>query len=147
MNEISEDNLELNFRRIMYWALNDEVEEVRQRAIDGLSEEDHPRIIRPLLARLQHDTSPVVRSHAALALAKFTTLISYGELSTDIGNEIVETLHHELDTNRTFIDVYRRILEALGAVHSITHGKAIISNSVRAHSLPWDAALIRNGCR
>jgi len=116
MNEISEDNLELNFRSIMRWALGDEVDEIRQRAIDGLSEEDHPRIIRPLLERLQHDTSPVVRSHAALALAKFTTLISYGELSTDISTEIIETLHRELDTNRHITDVYRRILEALGAV-------------------------------
>lgn len=116
MNEISEDNLELNFRSVMRWALNDESDDVRQRAIDGLSEEEHPRIIGPLLERLQRDPSLAVRSQAALALAKFTTLVGYGELTGTVAHELVDTLHHELDANQAHVDVYRRILEALGAV-------------------------------
>jgi hypothetical protein len=46
MNEISEDNLELDFRTVMRWSLDDNNAEVRRRAIDGLSEEEHPRIAR-----------------------------------------------------------------------------------------------------
>lgn len=116
MNEISEDNLELNFRMVMSWALNDPIAEIRQRAVDGLSEEEHPRIIEPLLACLSNDTSMAVRSQAAIALAKFTALVGYGELRGASADTLVTTLRQLLDTHRDTPDVYRRILEALGSV-------------------------------
>lgn len=127
MNEISEDNLELNFYTVMRWALGDDNEEVRWRAVDGLSEEEHPRIIAPLLERLSQDPSTAVRSQAALALAKFTTLLGYGELDSDIGQAMVATLQRELITNRAHVDVYRRILEALGSVATPPINDAITS--------------------
>lgn len=144
MNEISEDNLELNFLTVMRWALTDEHEEVRWRAIDGLSEEEHPRIIAPLLTCLK-DPSLAVRGQAALVLAKFTALHGYGELDSDHGQQLVDTLHTELVNNRANVDVYRRILEALGSVASPTINDAIAS-AWQSDTMPLrESALVAMG--
>lgn len=116
MNEISEENLELDFRPIMRWALSDSDAEVRRRAIDGLSEEEHPRIIEPLLNCLMHDPDDDVRSTAAMSLARFTTLAAVDELSPAHHTVLVTTLHQALTHHHDKPDIYRRILETLGPV-------------------------------
>jgi HEAT repeat protein len=116
MNEISEDNLELDFRTVMRWSLDDNNAEVRRRAIDGLSEEEHPRIIPDLLDRLQHDSADDVRSQAAISLARFTAMIATDELSDQTATTLITTLKQVLATSRNHLDVYRRTLEALGSV-------------------------------
>lgn len=116
MNEISEENLELDFRPIMRWALNDTDPEVRRRAIDGLTEEEHPRIIEPLLHCLTHDPDDLVRSTAAISLARFTALAAIDELNESHSTLIITTLRQALIQHQDKPDVYRRILEALGSV-------------------------------
>ena len=145
MNEISEDNLELNFRMVMSWALNDPLAEIRQRAVDGLSEEEHPRIIEPLLACLSTDASTAVRSQAAIALAKFTALVGYGELSGTSAQTLVTTLRHLLDTNRDTPDVYRRILEALGSVADDQINAAILHAWQSNETALRESALVAMG--
>lgn len=145
MNEISEDNLELNFRTVMRWALDDNNAEVRRRAIDGLSEEDHPRIIPALLDRLQHDSADDVRSQAAISLARFTTMIANDELTDPLASNLVTVLTQVLATSRNHLDVYRRTLEALGSVADETI-TASITSAWQSDSLPLrQSALVAMG--
>lgn len=145
MNEISEDNLELNFRTVMRWALRDTSDEVRRRAIDGLSEEDHPRVIAPLLECLCHDPNLDVRSQAAIALAPFTAQISYNELAHDTATNLVDTLQRELINNRANIGVYRRILETLGSVADQRVNDAITSAWQSDNTQLRESALVAMG--
>jgi HEAT repeat protein len=116
MNEISEENLELDYRPIMRWLLEDSDSEVRRRAIDGLSEEEHPRIIEPLLHCVMNDADDVVRSAAAVSLTRFTVLAAVDELSESHSKQLIDTLHRALIQHHDKPDVYRRILESLGPV-------------------------------
>ena len=100
----------------MRWSLDDSNAEVRRRAVDGLSEEEHPRIIPDLLDRLQHDSADDVRSQAAISLARFTAMIATDELSDQTAKTLITTLKQVLATSRNHLDVYRRTLEALGSV-------------------------------
>lgn len=132
MNEISEENLELDYRPIMRWLLEDENPEVRRRAIDGLSEEEHPRIIEPLLNCLMHDSDDVVRSAAAMSLTRFTVLAAVDELSQAHSTHLIDTLHRALLQHQDKPNVYRRILESLGPV---------ADDAVRTHiSNAWQSA-------
>ena len=145
MNEISEDNLELDFRTVMRWALDDSNAEVRRRAIDGLSEEEHPRIIPDLLDRLQHDSADDVRSQAAISLARFTAMIANDDLAEHTADTLTTTLKQVLATSRNHLDVYRRTLEALGSVadDAIT---ASIAAAWQSDSLPLrESAVVAMG--
>jgi HEAT repeat protein len=89
---------------------------VRRRAIDGLSEEEHPRIIEPLLHCVMNDADDVVRSAAAVSLTRFTVLAAVDELSESHSKQLIDTLHRALIQHHDKPDVYRRILESLGPV-------------------------------
>jgi HEAT repeat protein len=116
MNEISEENLELDYRPIMRWLLEDSDPEVRRRAIDGLSEEEHPRIIEPLLYCVMNDADDMVSSAAAVSLTRFTVLAAVEDLSESHSKQLIDTLHRALIQHQDKPDVYRRILESLGPV-------------------------------
>lgn len=124
MNEISEENLELDYRPIMRWLLEDDDAEVRRRAIDGLSEEEHPRIIEPLLTCLMNDTDDLVRSTAAMSLTRFTVLAAVDELSESHSTHLIDALQRALIHHQHKPDIYRRILESLGPV---------ADDTIRAH--------------
>lgn len=113
MNEISEDLVDYDFKPVMRWALQDADADVRLQAIDGLSEEENPRIIEPLVALLTSDTHPKVRSQAALALARFCEYAALEELSPQSSTLLAQQLKGALASNRSYEDVYRRIIEAL----------------------------------
>ena len=145
MNEISEENIELDFRPIMRWALRDTDAEVRRRAIDGLSEEEHPRIIEPLLNCLMHDPDDLVRSTAAMSLARFTTLAAVDDLSESHTRTLIQSLNLALIHHADNLEVYRRILETLGPVAD-EHIHARISEAWKStHSPLRESALVAMG--
>lgn len=145
MNEISEENLDLDFRPIMRWALEDSDAEVRRRAIDGLSEEEHPRVIEPLLHCLMHDPDDTVRSTAAMSLARFTTLAAVDELSPSHSEGLITALRHALTLHHDKPDVYRRILESLGPVAD-EQIHALISKAWQSkHTNMRESALVAMG--
>ncbi len=125
LNEISEDNLDLDFRPVMRWLLADGDAEVRRRAIEGLSEEEHPRVIEPLLQLLNHDPEPTVRVAAALGLARFTELAAMDELTPATAAQLTTALMTALIAEVNNVDLYRRILEALGWVSDDAISSAI----------------------
>jgi HEAT repeat protein len=114
MNEISEEHVDYNFKPVLRWALADADADVRQRAIDGLTEEDSPRIIAPLLHILTNDPHPATRSSAALALARFCEYAALEELPESHVAPLIDGLTAALATNGDYPEVYRRIIEALG---------------------------------
>lgn len=116
LNDIAEDNVDLDFRPVLRWLLADSDAEVRRRAIEGLSEEDHPRLIDPLLQLLQHDPEPQVRIAAALGLARYTELAAMEDLPAGAIQTLKQTLMRVLMAESKNIDLYRRVLEALGWV-------------------------------
>lgn len=116
LNDIAEDNVDLDFRPVLRWLLADSEAEVRRRAIEGLSEEEHPRLIAPLLELVQTDPAPQVRIAAALGLARFTELAAMDELPAGAVATLKHSLMQILMAETANVDLYRRVLEALGWV-------------------------------
>ena len=113
--ELAEDNVEANFDRVFFIALDDSSPEVRREAIHGLWEHEDRDLIDPLIRLLHDDPDAGVRAQAALALGRF---VLQGELAT-LRRSDAERVEHAL--RQTYhdptepIEVRSRALEALGA--------------------------------
>ena len=110
--EMAEDNLELNFNGIFKYCLGDEDAEVRNKAIEGLWENEEPSLVNTLLNLMQHDDSEKVQATAATALGKFVILAEYGELRSDQVLNIRGALLAVINDKNRPVEVRRRALEA-----------------------------------
>jgi len=145
MNEISEEHVDYDFKPVLRWALADADADVRQRAIDGLAEEDNPRVIAPLLHILTNDPQPATRSAAALALARFCEYAALEELAPTHVAPLVDGLTAALASNNDTPEVYRRIIEALGWVAD-ANIDALIEDTWHHSDIPMrESALVAMG--
>jgi HEAT repeat protein len=78
--EVTENNIEFDFNAVLRLALIDEDPEVRAKAIYGLSEDEDPELIGPLLQMLQRSEDAQVREQAAISLGRFILLGELGDL-------------------------------------------------------------------
>jgi len=74
LQELAEDNVIYDFSAVFKHALTDADSTVRQKAIEGLWENNEPSLILPLLRILTKDNTPAVREAAAIALGRFAIL-------------------------------------------------------------------------
>ncbi|MCS7246360.1 MAG: HEAT repeat domain-containing protein [Thermomicrobium sp.] len=121
MVELSELNIALNFRRVLLVALDDPDEQVRERAIQGLWEEEDSVVLRRFLARLRTERVPSVRAALAQALGRFAELDVLGRLRQEESDLLRAALFALLDP-REPVDVRRRALEsaAVYSDHAVT---------------------------
>jgi HEAT repeat protein len=112
--ETAEASFQVDYDRLFTWLLDDEDAAVRGAALDGLWEDDDPRLVPRFLAMLKFDPDEAVRAKAATALGEF---VYRGELDT-LDGEVTEQLITALtDTARDEgedILVRRRATEAVG---------------------------------
>ncbi len=113
MVEIAEANFEVDFNSIFRLALQDEDEEVRAYAIDGLWEDEDPTLIDPLLDLLSTDPSIMVRAGAATGLGRFALLAELEELEEKQGRRIVKALREVIEDPHEALEVRRRAVEAI----------------------------------
>ena len=111
--ELCEDNLELDFIEVFRAGLEDEDEDVRERAARGLWDCEDRTIIRPLVTLLRSDPSAKVRAAAALSLRKFATLGQDGKLLARDSESVKETLLNTIASQDEDVDVKRRAIEAV----------------------------------
>ena len=122
---------------------------VRAAAVSTLSDDNNIDIIDPLIQMMQHDPDPSCRSAAAGSLGKYVYLYETGDLSSDHGTLIVETL---LDVTECDVEneVRCRALESLGFSSrpevppiikaNLKHDDELsVSSSIRAMGRSYDA--------
>ncbi|RJO62894.1 MAG: PBS lyase [Dehalococcoidia bacterium] len=113
LEELSEDNVELNFDRIYRSAIYDADDDVRRKAVEGLWENCEPSLVRPLIRLVQQDPAAEVRSAAATALGRFALLAEHQKISGENRLRISQTLLSVIHNNDEPIEVRRRALEAI----------------------------------
>jgi HEAT repeat protein len=113
LEELTEDNVELNFDRIYRNAIYDVDDDVRREAVEGLWESCDPSILRPLLRMVQQDPAAEVRSAAATALGRFAMLAEHQKLSDENRRRISLTLLEIIHNNDEPVEIRRRALEAI----------------------------------
>ena len=111
--DLSEDNLEAEFNDLFKHCLNDESEEVRAKAIEGLWECDDRTLVTPLTTLLAKDPSEEVRAAAATALGKFAMLSQTGKMLQKDGDRIKQHLMDTLLDGDEILSVRRRAMEAV----------------------------------
>jgi HEAT repeat protein len=148
-DELSEDRVDLDFRRALQVALDDPSAVVRQMAIAGLWEDDSRDLMERLVQILRSDESPDVRAEAALALGRFAQRAADGSLEDDATRMLRGELFHAATSEDIPYVVQRRALESLGpfaedadvaatvseAFHSGDHGLQCSAVYAMGHSL------------
>ena len=113
MAELTEDSSEVDFSAVFRMCLKDKDEEVLEKAIEGLWEDEDRAIIPGLIQVLHSDKSPQVRAAAAVALGKFPALVQEGKLLAKDGDSILESLMDILKDSGQPLEVVRRSMEAV----------------------------------
>jgi HEAT repeat protein len=114
MVELAEDNVDLDFNEVLFWCLDDDEASVRTHSIEGLWENDSPRLLRRLIPILRSDPAPMVRAAAAMALSRFAYQAELDELEADDAAAVQQALLDALRDPQTPLDVRRRSLESAG---------------------------------
>lgn len=117
--EMAEENVDLDFDPIFQLCINNSDAAVREKAILGLWECEDRTIIGPLIDRLTKDTSPEVRSAAAVALGRFATLANEAKLPPVDGQRIKDALIGVLRNPQDPADVRRRALESVAPFNTL----------------------------
>lgn len=112
--ELAEDNIEMDFRTVFFLLLDDEDEDVRAAAIEGLWEDEGTALAGHLLDLLKRDPSPKVRAAAAVGLGRFTYLAELEELDEAWCGRLKSTLLEIIYDSKETMDVRRRAVEAIG---------------------------------
>jgi len=123
---LAEDDFELNFDSIFKNRLKDEDAEVRNKAIEGLWENEEPSLINPLINLLEQDSSEKVQAAAATALGKFVMLAEHKKLRSCHVAKVYPALLAVISDKSTPIEVKRRALEAVAPVNLPKVKKAIL---------------------
>jgi len=111
--ELAEDNFELDYNEIFRLCLADTDSEVREKAIEGLSECEERSLLDPLIGLLLGDLDGSVRAAAAAALGTFAMLAEFGELPVKDADKVQKALLTAFNNKKEQIDVRCRALEAI----------------------------------
>lgn len=114
MVELAEDNVDLDFAQALLWLLDDDDAEVRASAAEGLWESERSQVMHRLLALLQADPAPAVRTAAATTLSRFAYRAQLGELDEREAEAVRAALRRTISDPRQPLDVRRRALESAG---------------------------------
>jgi HEAT repeat protein len=111
--DIAEASFEVDFNSIFRLSLQDEDEEVRAHAIDGLWEDESPALVESLLTMLRTDPSISVRAAAAMGLGRFVLLAELEDLDEELGRRIMSELWQVIEDPHEALEVRRRAVEAI----------------------------------
>lgn len=111
--EITETDFEMDFSAIFCLALQDSDALVRATAIEGLLEQEDPRLISKFITLLLHDPSEVVRIGAAAALGNFVLLGELRKIRPEPFAKIRAALLAIYTAETESLELRRHALEAL----------------------------------
>lgn len=110
---LGEDAVDLNFYALFVMCLDDDNEQVRALAIDGLWEDERPETLR-LTLRLSTDPSGLVRAAVMRNLSRFAYYAELGELPDYMSDMVYTTLMQAIQDDDQPLNVRRRALESIG---------------------------------
>jgi HEAT repeat protein len=131
--ELAEDNAQLDFDSIFKDRLNDQDDEVRSKAIEGLWESEDTSLIKPLINLLEQDSSEKVQAAAATALGKFVMLVELKKLRSSYKSKIEHVLLSITNDKSRPVEVRRRALEAVAPL-SLPQVKRAITKAYQSHN-------------
>ena len=114
MVDLAEDNVDLDFASALTWCLEDASEQVRERAVEGLWEQESPAHCRRLLVLLRDDPAAGVRAAAAAGLSRFAYMAEMDELDEDQAADVLRSLMAAAGDEGQPPEVRRRALESAG---------------------------------
>lgn len=126
IDELTEERIDVNFRRALRVALEDSSATVRQLAVSALWEEDSTDLLGRFEDLLAQDPSEDVRAQAAAALETYVAHAAEGELATEEAERLRDLLLAAASPHEPLI-VQRRSLEALGPLGSDPQVRDLIS--------------------
>lgn len=112
---LAEEHVEYDYRSIFRWTLNDGDARVRARAIAGLWEDEHPRLIPIFQRLLASDPAIEVREAAAVALGRFVYWGELGTVESPLLEDALQALWDSFHTETEALEVRCRALEGLAA--------------------------------
>jgi len=126
--ELAESSFEMDFGFIFRHCMNDEDDEVRTTALQGLWEDESASLVEPLVAMLLEDPSARVREEAAASLGRFALLAELGDLGARHARLIKEALLAVVSEQEGVPQVRRRAIESI-AFLSVEGLRQIIDES------------------
>lgn len=127
-DELSEERIDVNFRRALRVALDDPSPVVRQLAIAGLWEDDSADLLERLLDLMRGDPSPDVQAEAARGLERYASRAAVGDLEDDIADRVRRSLMAMATGLESSFVVQRRALESLGPLGAEPEVASVISD-------------------
>ncbi len=118
LEELTQDNIELDFDAIFKFCLHDPDGGVRKRAIEGLWENEDTGLIRVFTEILKRDPSPEVQASAATALGRYVLLLELAQIGNEYRDFLSRILLHTFNDINRDIEVRRRSLEAAAPLTS-----------------------------
>lgn len=119
LDELSREDVEVEFSLVFRVALRDTDARVRLSAARGLWESDSADVITPLVQLLRNDSSEEVRAAAAQTLGHFLYAVEIERLSAARGREIYEALLLTLRRAPDESELYQRALESIAYAGSV----------------------------
>lgn len=112
---LAEKHVEYDYRTILRWTLHDADARIRVRSIEGLWEDERPRLIPVFQSLLLNDARAEVRAAAATALGRFVYWGEVGAVESPLLADAAQALWDSYYNERELIPVRQRALEALAA--------------------------------
>src|SRR4030042_5101643 len=114
--ELAQDNLDLDFDKVLRTCLFDADSEVKIRAMEGLLECEERSLLAPLINLLMGDLEYSVRAAAASTLGTFALLVEFSELSANDAAKVEKALFTAYNNKNEQADVRCRALEAVSTI-------------------------------
>jgi HEAT repeat protein len=112
--ETAEASFQVRFERLFGVLLSDPEPEVRALAVEGLWEDDDPRLVPRFVDMLQHDVDPDVRARAAAALGEFIYQGALEEIDPAVFEQALDAAIRAAEDEGEDILVRRRATESAG---------------------------------
>jgi HEAT repeat protein len=116
MRDFAEEDFEQDFNAVYRAGLFDVEERVRLAALDGLFEDEHHSLIKPLMTLLKDDPSEAVRAAAAQSLGRFVLLGEKDGMTAPRKEQVYTALMRALLIEPAGSIVHRRALESVAYV-------------------------------
>ncbi|MDO8532645.1 MAG: HEAT repeat domain-containing protein [Dehalococcoidia bacterium] len=127
--DLAEDNADLDFAAVFRVCLQDPDEDVREKAIAGLSDSEDRSLIDPLITLMLNDPKERIRAAAAVALGRYTMLAELGKLLSRDGPKLEKAMLTVIENGAKAPEVRRRAIEAIGAFSNVPRVKEILRNA------------------
>ena len=124
--DLAEDNLQLDFEEVFRVCLKDPDDEVKVKALEGLTDSENSSLVEPMICLLQRDPHDAVRAAAAIALGNFVLRAELGKLKPSEAAKLEAALLTVINKANEDIEVRRRCIEAISPL-----SKPVVARIIR----------------